>query len=171
MGQPSDGDFIEHITVAILRQGEQIIMVQQGSPHDDKPYWVLPGGLVEAGELVVDALVREVQEEAGVQITAVKHLACCSQINRPAYNSQVIAFIFEVETWQGTLSVQDPDAEVLAVELVPFTEAIQRLEQNGGWSAFQEPLLAYLRGFAQVGTIWCYREDTEGQHLVASVPA
>ena len=80
MGQPSGRELVEHITFAILRQGESIVMVQQGSPHGDKTFWGLPGGLVEAGELVVDALVREVREEAGVQITGIKHLACCSQV-------------------------------------------------------------------------------------------
>ena len=171
MRHTSDGVAIDYLAIAILRQNDHVVMVRQQIPHDDRSYWVLPGGLVEAGELVVDALIREVQEESGVQITAIAHLACCSQIDLPARRAQTVAFIFEVETWQGTLSHHDPDAEVVEVELVAWNEAIHRLEQNGGWAGIQTPLLAYLRGTAPAGTFWFYREDTEGQQLIASVPA
>ena len=170
MRHTSNGVAIDHLALAILRQKDQIVMVQQQTPNDDQTYWVLPGGLVEACELVVDALIREVQEEAGIQITAITRLACCSQIDRPANGAQTLAFVFEVEMWQGTLSSQDPDAEVLEVELVACTEAINRLEQNGGWTGIQAPLLAYLQGTAPAGTFWFCRQDVEGQHLISSIP-
>jgi hypothetical protein len=60
---------------------------------------------------------------------------------------------------------------VFGVELVPCGEALHRLQQNGGWPGIQEPLLAYLGGAARAGTLWFYREDSHGQHLIASVPA
>lgn len=170
MRHSSDGTVIDHVAIAILRKDDQIVLVQQRAPHGDQTYWVLPGGLVEPGELAVDALIREVQEEAGVQITAIAHLACCSQIDRPAHAAQTVVFVFEVAAWHGTLNVQDPDTEVLAVELVPFAEAIQRLQRNGGWPGIQAPLLAYLQETAHAGTMWYYREDSHGQHLVTSVP-
>lgn len=164
-----DGVSIDHVALVILRQDDQIVLVQQQVPSGQR-YWVVPGGLVEASELIVDALVREVQEEAGVHVTSVAHLACCSQIDRPADSAQTVAFVFEVETWHGTLSNQDPDGEVLVVEFVPFDQAIHRLQHNGGWPGIQTPLLAYLQGAARAGTIWFYREDADGQHLVSSVP-
>jgi 8-oxo-dGTP pyrophosphatase MutT (NUDIX family) len=36
--------------------------------HSEKNLWVLPGGLIEAGELPADAAVREVWEEMGVLV-------------------------------------------------------------------------------------------------------
>ena len=166
-----DNIAIDHLAIAILRQEDRVVLVQQQTPHDAQPYWVLPGGLVEAGELVTDALIREAQEEAGVQVTAIAHLAFCSQIDRPAHGAQTVAFVFEVGTWHGTLRNQDPDVEVIGVELVPFGEAIHRLQQNGGWPGIQAPLVAYLQGAARAGTLWFYREDADGQHLTASVPS
>jgi len=148
------------------------VMVQQLAAPDAAPYWVLPGGLVEAGELVLDGLLREVREEAGVQVDAVARLACCCQIDRPALKSQVVVFIFEIGAWHGPLGAQDPDAEVLCVERVPLGEAIDRLASNDGWPGIQAPLLAYLRGVARPGSAWFYREDADGrQRLIASVSA
>ena len=75
MRHTSDGMGIDHLAIAILRRAESVVLVQQQGPDDPYPYWVLPGGLVEAGELITDALIREVWEEAGVQVTAlIKHL-------------------------------------------------------------------------------------------------
>ncbi len=83
---------------------------------------------------------------------------------------QTVAFIFEVATWHGTLQSEDPDDEILSVEIVPFAEAISRLEANGGWPGIQEPMLAYLRGETQAGGVWFYREGPAGQCLVAHLP-
>ena len=171
MRHTSDGIGIDHLAIAILRGADSVVMVQQQGPDDAQPYWVLPGGLVEAGELITDALVREVEEEAGVQVTVITQLACLIQIDRPAQQTQTVAFIFEVGTWQGSLGSHDPDDEILAVELVPLAEAIRRLAGNGGWPAIQTPLLTYLRGDAPAGAVWCYREDAAGQQLVGRFPA
>ena len=59
----------------------------------------------------------------------------------------------------------------LAVELVPLAEAIRRLAGKGGWPGVQTSLLTYLRGDVPAGTVWCYREDAAGQHLVGRFPA
>ncbi len=83
---------------------------------------------------------------------------------------QTVAFIFEVATWHGTLQSEDPDDEILSVELVPFAEAIRRLEANGGWPGIQEPMLAYPRGETQAGGVWFYREGPAGQCFVAQLP-
>jgi 8-oxo-dGTP diphosphatase len=160
---------IDHVAIAILRRDDCMVLVQQQTPDIAQPYWVLPGGLVEAGELVVDALIREVQEEAGAHVTAIAQLVCLSQIDRPAQQMQTVAFIFEVGQWHGALQSNDPDAEAISAELVPCAEAISRLAANGGWPGIQEPLLAYLRGEARAGAVWFYREDLDGQSLVACV--
>jgi 8-oxo-dGTP pyrophosphatase MutT (NUDIX family) len=37
-------------------------------PHAEKKFWVMPGALIEAGELSADGPVREVWEEMGVVV-------------------------------------------------------------------------------------------------------
>lgn len=165
MRHTSDTIKIDCIALAILRYEDQIVMVQQDSAKANRSYWVLPGG-----ELITDALIREVKEETGVQVNAIGPLVGLSQIDRPLQASQFLLFLFEIAQWQGMLQYQDPDGEVHNVELVEQREAIKRLQCNGAWPGIQRPLLAYLRGEVHPGTMWFYREGHEGQQLLAMLP-
>jgi ADP-ribose pyrophosphatase YjhB (NUDIX family) len=50
---------------AILRWKERVLLCRHEKP--DKEYWLLPGGGVNSGESLVDALHRELDEEVGIQ--------------------------------------------------------------------------------------------------------
>ncbi len=49
---------------AILRWNGRVLLCRHEKP--DKEYWLLPGGGVEAGESLLEALVRELKEEIGI---------------------------------------------------------------------------------------------------------
>jgi ADP-ribose pyrophosphatase len=51
----------------LVRKGEKVLLVKRGS-EPGKGKWALPGGLVEPGEEVERAAVREVREETGVRV-------------------------------------------------------------------------------------------------------
>jgi 8-oxo-dGTP diphosphatase len=49
----------------LIRQDESILLVRQG--YGDR-YWSLPGGMMEPGESIDHAAIREVQEETGLHV-------------------------------------------------------------------------------------------------------
>ena len=159
---------INHIAVGILWQGDQFVLVQQQYLKDRPPFWVLPGGMVEPGELISEALVRELAEETGARVEAIGRLAYCMQIDHPARREQTIAYCFEIDGWSGTLQSADPDNEILSVALVPLRDAPQRLSSIP-WLAVREPLLSYLYGDCSAGTLWFYREIEGIQVLVSRI--
>jgi 8-oxo-dGTP diphosphatase len=52
---------------AIVVHDDSLLMVLRGR-EPNKGLWTVPGGRVEAGEYLADALKREVREETGIEI-------------------------------------------------------------------------------------------------------
>jgi len=58
-------------TGALVLQDGRLLLIRRGAPPGQGK-WSIPGGLVELGENVRDAMVREVKEEVGLDVEAVK---------------------------------------------------------------------------------------------------
>ena len=115
---------------AIIFNGEGRILLQQRS---DNGLWGLPGGSVEIGESVRDAIVREVREETGLTVEVVRLIGVYSdptvQIVRYA-DGNVVHYISSVfacrilagtlQTCDETLDLQFFDPANLPEDLVPM---------------------------------------------------
>ena len=60
--------FIDVAVGIILRPDGQILLGQRPADKPWPGWWELPGGKIEAGETVLQALARELEEELGIQV-------------------------------------------------------------------------------------------------------
>lgn len=152
---------LNRIVAGILKQGDRVLLVQQQGQGDSAPTWAFPGGLVEDGELLYQALQREILEETGLEVEQVANLAYLTQMDNPLESTRSFAFIFEVAGWSGLIQTNDPDQVVLRAAFMPLAEAIQLL-QALPWRAMREPAVAFLDGSAPTGAVWFYRLRADG---------
>ncbi len=64
---------------AVIIDDDRIVLVRRGRPPAYGE-WSLPGGAVELGETLEEAIVREVEEEIGLQIEVVELVAVLDRI-------------------------------------------------------------------------------------------
>ena len=82
---------------ALIFSGGTILLVERGK-EPLKGYWSLPGGLVEVGEKLEDAIRREVREETGLEIEALSMFEIFERImrdgeDRPEYHYVLIDYL------------------------------------------------------------------------------
>lgn len=66
--------FAGRTAVAIVEFADKRILLIKRRTVPFKGYWALPGGRVEAGESVEEAVVREVKEETGLDIEIIRKI-------------------------------------------------------------------------------------------------
>ncbi len=157
-----------HVAAAIIRRGDQIVLVLQGA-HGEEPFWALPGGVVEHDELVPEGLVREVLEETGLSIRLPASLAYIRQIHNrrpvrlvehhgPGEGYLVTVWLFDVDSWDGEIGARDPDGVVHEARFVPIAEAVERLRRTH----WLELAADYLEGRVEPGSLLFERWHEDG---------
>lgn len=87
------------LTVLCLVHKEGKLLLQDRVKPDWRGY-AIPGGHVEPGESVVDAVIREMREETGLTVS---HPRLCGIKQFPIDGGRYLVLLFETEEFSGTL--------------------------------------------------------------------
>ena len=119
---------IELTVLCLIHSGDEYLL--QDRIKEDWKGYTLPGGHVEPGESVVDAVIREMKEETGLTVF---HPKLCGLKQFPKDNGRYLVFLFQTDTFEGELCSSKEGAmhwikkeELLNVNLVnDFSELLQ----------------------------------------------
>ncbi|MEP6960464.1 MAG: NUDIX hydrolase [Acidobacteriota bacterium] len=125
------------------RRGPILVVQRAGSPL--KGWWSLPGGLVETGETLEQAVQREVLEETGLRVKPLELYGVFQRImpdakGRPEYHYILVDYVCKIEG--GTLKAAD---DVARVEWVPVKRLRQYQMTEGTLAVIEEASARELR--------------------------
>ncbi|MDF1677326.1 MAG: 8-oxo-dGTP diphosphatase MutT [Legionellaceae bacterium] len=96
---------IVDVSVAIITDtSKRFLVTRRAFDISHGGFWEMPGGKVEPNETPYDALVREIQEEVGLQVQSAELIG---QIKHTYPDKKVRLHVFQVLQYEGTASCND----------------------------------------------------------------
>lgn len=115
--------YIENImqvrVTGILIEDEKVLLVKQKVANRD---WSLPGGRVENGETLEEAMIREMREETGLEVKIKKLLYVC---DKPDASPSLLHITFLLERIEGEIKLPSNEFDhnpIHDVQMVPINE-------------------------------------------------
>jgi 8-oxo-dGTP diphosphatase len=128
------------LATGLLERDGALLLVASRYPNQTEPLWQLPGGRAREGELLHEALAREVAEETGLRIVVEGLLYVSESFDREG-NAHVLNATFTAHP-EGHARLPAADAHVVELAWLPRDEALRRITTR----VLREPLEAYFRG-------------------------
>lgn len=143
------------MAAGLLLNGDDLLLVAN-KRRNGTVDWTPPGGVVDPGEVPLEALGREVIEETGLVVEA---------WSEPMYEVEVIAphrggFHLQVQvhraiSYSGELRIDDPDGIVIDAKYVARQAVYGQVADSPPWVA--EPLVEWCEQASRVGQSYRYR--------------
>lgn len=100
-----------HVTAAVIRQDNRILICQRARDDDFALLWEFPGGKLEEGETPEECIIREITEELGLDIKICSVLA----VTKHNDGKQDVHFTFyEADIVRGSMVLNVHEAAVWA---------------------------------------------------------
>ncbi len=99
--------------VVVTREAKPRVLLIERKGEPFAGMWALPGGFVDAGERLVDAAVRELEEEAGITVGELEQLYTAGDPGRdPRGWTVTVAFLGRVDARKAKVVAGDDAAKV-----------------------------------------------------------
>jgi ADP-ribose pyrophosphatase YjhB (NUDIX family) len=134
-----------HVRVTgVVIEDDRILLLNQDTGTGRA--WSLPGGKVEEGETLADALIREMREETGLQVEPGRLLYVCDHL--PGDGTHVVHLTFEASRIGGTAGEVTAGLDTRPIRGVEFVK-LADLAPLGFGERFAELAMA---GFPGAGS-------------------
>lgn len=125
----------------LIEQDGRLLLVQN-LRRDGSLDWTTPGGVVDPGEEILDALSREVAEETGLSVTGWEGPVWQVEAQAPDMGWSLRVEVHRAIGFEGAIVVEDPDGIVVDVAWHDLAGCHDCLATS--WIPAREPMLAWL---------------------------
>ncbi len=132
------------LVAGALIEGEGGLLLVRNRRRGGREDWSTPGGVIDAGETVLEGLGREVQEETGLVVTAWDGPVYEISADAPDLGWSLRVEVHRAIAYEGELIVDDPDGIVVDARFVAPDACGALLDGGQRWGG--EPLGVWLEG-------------------------
>jgi ADP-ribose pyrophosphatase YjhB (NUDIX family) len=95
------------VYLVLFKEGKTLLLRRFTTGWQDGMYSMV-GGHIDAGETVLDALIREAREESGVEVTK-ENIRVAHTMYRKSDEADYVDFFIVADSWKGEPTITEPD--------------------------------------------------------------
>ena len=132
----------EWVVAGAVIEGPDGVLLVANRRHNGSIDWTTPGGVVDAGESIIDGLTREVAEETGLEVTDWEGPLYEIEAIAPDLGWHLRVEVHRAVAVRGEIVIDDPDGIVIDAAWVLPGDCEARLADAHPW--VREPFGAWV---------------------------